>query len=105
MRTRGAAQTTFIPRDTDVFISTWNLHRSPALWEHLDVYDSVRFLRNSSNPAQSGWAGYTAGSGKQMYPNEVHADFAFLLFEGGSRKCMCDQLVMMESITTVALIP
>ena len=26
-----------------------------------------------------------------MYPNEVHADFAFLPFGGGSRKCVGDQ--------------
>eukprot|EP00600_Ochromonadales_sp_CCMP1393_P009817 CAMPEP_0174970684 /NCGR_PEP_ID=MMETSP0004_2-20121128/9537_1 /TAXON_ID=420556 /ORGANISM="Ochromonas sp., Strain CCMP1393" /LENGTH=682 /DNA_ID=CAMNT_0016220477 /DNA_START=207 /DNA_END=2255 /DNA_ORIENTATION=- len=100
----GAAKKTFIPRGTDIFISTWNLHRSPLFWENPDVYDPDRFLRNFSNPTQKEWAGYTPGSGKQMYPNEVHSDFAFMPFGGGSRKCVGDQFAMMESITTVALI-
>ena len=30
----GAAGKTFIAKGTDIFISTWNLHRSPDLWEH-----------------------------------------------------------------------
>jgi cytochrome P450 len=100
----GAAGRIFLPRGTDVFISTWNMHHSPEFWEHPEVYNPDRFLRNFTNPKQADWAGYTPGSGKQMYPNEVHADFAFLPFGGGSRKCIGDQFAMMETLTTVALI-
>jgi cytochrome P450 len=100
----GASKRTFLPRGTDVFISTWNMHRSPEFWEHPEIYDPDRFLRNFSNSKQADWAGYSPGSGKQMYPNEVHADFAFLPFGGGSRKCIGDQFAMMETMTTVALI-
>lgn len=100
----GAARKTFIPKGSDIFISTWNLHRSPLFWEHPNVYDPDRFLRNFSNPSQTEWAGFSPGGGKQLYPNEVHSDFAFLPFGGGSRKCVGDQFAMMESISTISLI-
>ena len=100
----GAKSSTFIPKGTDIFISTWNIHRSPEFWDNPNVYDPDRFSRNFSNPNQPDWGGYIPGSGKQLYPNEVHSDFAFLPFGGGSRKCVGDQFAMMESITTIALI-
>ena len=100
----GANQKTFIPRGTDIFISTWNIHRSPEFWEDPDTYNPDRFTRNFTNTAQKEWGGYTVGGGKQLYPNEVHSDFAFLPFGGGSRKCVGDQFAMMESITTVAML-
>jgi cytochrome P450 len=100
----GAAKETFIPRGADVFISTWNIHRSPEFWENPDTYNPERFLKNFTNEKQEGWAGYKPGGSKQLYPNEVHSDFAFLPFGGGSRKCVGDQFAMMESITTMALI-
>lgn len=100
----GAADKTFIPRGTDIFIATWNMHRSPELWEHPDKYDPDRFSRPYSNPATKGWKGYNPSSGTTQYPNEVHSDFAFIPFGGGSRKCVGDQFAMMESTATVALI-
>eukprot|EP00601_Ochromonadales_sp_CCMP2298_P022185 CAMPEP_0173321538 /NCGR_PEP_ID=MMETSP1143-20121109/29464_1 /TAXON_ID=483371 /ORGANISM="non described non described, Strain CCMP2298" /LENGTH=678 /DNA_ID=CAMNT_0014265297 /DNA_START=41 /DNA_END=2075 /DNA_ORIENTATION=- len=100
----GASKKTFIPRGTDIFISTWNVHRSPLFWESPDTYDPDRFTREFRNPGQKEWAGYKPGGQLQMYPNEVHSDFAFMPFGGGSRKCVGDQFAMMESITTVAVI-
>jgi cytochrome P450 len=100
----GAAKETFIPKGTDIFIATYNIHRSSEFWENPDEYDPDRFLRPFSNPAYGGWAGFTPGPVKQLYPNEVAADFAFLPFGGGTRKCVGDQFAMMESIVTVAMI-
>ena len=100
----GAKDKTFIPRGTDVFIATWNMHRSPELWEHPDKYDPDRFNRPFSNPNQPEWKGYKPGGSGSQYPNEVHSDFAFIPFGGGSRKCVGDQFAMMESTVTVALI-
>lgn len=100
----GAAGKTFIPRGTDIFIATWNLHRSPELWENPEKYDPDRFSRPFSNPDLKEWAGFKPGGAKAQYPNEVHSDFAFIPFGGGSRKCVGDQFAMMESIATVALI-
>jgi cytochrome P450 len=100
----GAADKTFIPRGTDIFISTWNLHRSPLLWENPDKYDPDRFTREFKNPSQKEWAGFKPGGNKSTYPNEIHSDFAFIPFGGGARKCVGDQFAMMESIATVSMI-
>eukprot|EP00611_Tribonema_gayanum_P030855 TRINITY_DN869_c0_g3_i6.p1 TRINITY_DN869_c0_g3~~TRINITY_DN869_c0_g3_i6.p1 ORF type:complete len:441 (+),score=103.47 TRINITY_DN869_c0_g3_i6:750-2072(+) len=40
-----------LPRGSDVFISTWNLHRSPALWDAPQEYNPERFMRPHSNSA------------------------------------------------------
>ena len=99
----GAGRKTFIPRGTDVFISTWNMHRSPDFWEHPGRYDPERFMHPFQNPTQKDWAGYEPSENK-LYPNEVHSDFAFMPFGGGTRKCVGDQFAMMESIATLCLI-
>jgi cytochrome P450 family 97 subfamily B polypeptide 3 len=45
-------------RGTDMFISTWNLHRSPELWENPETFDPTRWDRSFRNPSIKGWAGY-----------------------------------------------
>ena len=55
-----------------MFLSTWNLHRSPDLWERPNEFEPERFERTFSNPSISGWAGYEPGrEGGSLYPNEV----------------------------------
>ena len=88
-------------RGTDMFISTWNLHRSPELWEDPETYDPTRWDRPFKNAGVKGWEGYNPDKIAGLYPNEQAADFAFLPFGGGTRKCVGDQFAMMEATVTM----
>jgi len=88
-------------RGTDIFISTWNLHRSPDLWEDPEKFDPTRFDRPFNNPGVEGWEGYNPEKVQGLYPTEQAADFAFLPFGGGQRRCVGDQFAMMEATVTM----
>ncbi|KAI3429441.1 hypothetical protein D9Q98_005535 [Chlorella vulgaris] len=75
-----------VPAGSDIFISVWNLHRSPALWEEPDVFNPDRF------PVES------------PPPNETTHDFKYLPFGGGRRKCIGDQFALFEAITALAML-
>ena len=100
----GARDKTFIPRGTDIFISLYNIHRSEEFWVEPNKYNPDRFLTPHSNPSRPDWNGYKPIGSSQTYPNEVHSDFAFMPFGGGSRKCIGDQFAIMEATACVALI-
>ena len=91
-------------RGTDIFISTWNLNRSPDLWEKPEVYDPTRWERPFTNPKVVGWDGYDPDKISGLYPNEQASDFAFLPFGGGARKCVGDQFAMMEATVTLSIL-
>lgn len=91
-------------KGTDVFISTWNLHRSEALWDRPAEYRPERFLSEFRNEGVRGWKGFSPRMGGGLYPSEVDADFAFLPFGGGNRKCVGDQFAMMEATVTMAML-
>ena len=85
----------------DIFISVWNLHRSPECWENPDEFDPFRFKRPFANPGVKDWAGYDPDLLTGLYPNEIASDYAFIPFGAGARKCIGDQFAMLES--TVAM--
>ncbi|XP_041991077.1 cytochrome P450 97B2, chloroplastic [Salvia splendens] len=90
-----------IPAGTDLFVSVYNLHRSPHYWDNPNDFEPERFQRQKASQVD-GWAGFDPSrSPGALYPNEIIADFAFLPFGGGPRKCVGDQFALMES--TVAL--
>ncbi|KAH7438653.1 hypothetical protein KP509_04G024200 [Ceratopteris richardii] len=94
-----------IPKGVDLFISVYNLHRSPHFWDNPDKFEPERFLREKRDPNIGGWAGFDPSRGQNsLYPNEVMADFAFLPFGGGPRKCVGDQFALMESTIALAMV-
>jgi cytochrome P450 len=94
-----------IPRGTDIFISVYNLHRSPYFWDQPDNFEPERFLIPQDNKGIEGWAGFDPYKGQAaLYPNEIISDFAFLPFGGGPRKCVGDQFALMESTVGLAML-
>ena len=92
-----------VSRGSDVFLSTWALHKSPAFWENPETFDPTRWERSiPPSDAPDYWKGYTPGLQSGLYPSEQSADYAYLPFGGGGRRCLGDQFALIES--TVLLI-
>ncbi|KAL7086588.1 hypothetical protein ACP275_13G010000 [Erythranthe tilingii] len=93
-----------IPAGSDIFISVYNLHRSPYFWDNPNDFEPERFQVQKSSQVE-GWAGFDPSrSPGALYPNEVISDFAFLPFGGGPRKCVGDQFALMESTVALAML-
>lgn len=101
----GAKEGYEIPAGTDIFISIYNLHRSPYFWDRPNEFEPERFTVPKKDENIEGWAGFDPDrSPGAMYPNEIIADFAFLPFGGGPRKCVGDQFALLESTVALALL-
>ncbi|XP_040376980.1 cytochrome P450 97B2, chloroplastic [Oryza brachyantha] len=101
----GAKEGYDIPAGTDIFLSIYNLHRSPYFWDRPNEFEPERFSVPKMDESIEGWAGFDPDrSPGAMYPNEIIADFAFLPFGGGPRKCVGDQFALLESTVALALL-
>ena len=76
------------------------------MWKDPDTFRPERFSETNTNPAFEGrWAGYRPeAQGSSLYPNEVAADFAFIPFGGGARKCVGDQFALLEATVALAML-
>nr|ASW34030.1 cytochrome P450 monooxygenase CYP97A [Chrysanthemum x morifolium] len=75
-----------IKRGEDLFISVWNLHRSPTHWADADKFNPERWPLDGPNP------------------NETNQNFSYLPFGGGPRKCVGDMFASFEAIVAVAML-
>ena len=68
----------------DLFISVWNLHHAPSLWEDPEEFRPERFPLD------------------EPLPTEASQGFKYLPFGGGRRKCIGEQFAIFESMTALA---
>lgn len=101
----GAAIEGTVIRGMDIFLALYNIHRDEKYWPEPDKFDPLRFTRKYSNPDIPEWKGYDpARWDNRLYPNESSADYAYLPFGGGARKCVGDEFATMEATVTLAMV-
>jgi cytochrome P450 len=91
----------------DVMLATWSMHRDKGLWgDDADEYNPMRFLRSAIGSPEyqaAGWAGFDPARVRGLYPDESSADYGFVPFGGGGRRCVGDQFAMLESTVLLAM--
>lgn len=101
----GGGSTAHVIRGMDIFLPLYSIHRDERFWPKPNDFDPMRFTRPYTNPDVPGWAGFdpTKWEGS-LYPTELAADFAYLPFGGGARRCVGDQFATMEATVTLAMV-
>jgi cytochrome P450 len=101
----GGGREATVIRGMDIFMGVYTLHRDERFWPNPDVFDPLRFTRPYKNPDIEGWEGFDPKKWEgKLYPTEQAADFAYLPFGGGARKCVGDQFATMESTVSLAMV-
>jgi cytochrome P450 len=102
---KGAGREATVIRGMDIFLSLYNIHRDPNYWPEPDKFDPERFTRKINNPKIPEWKGFDPEKWENLlYPNEVAADFAYLPFGAGARKCIGDNFATLEATVTLAMV-
>ena len=92
-----------LKKGCDIFISTWNLHRSPHLWRNPNDFEPERFDEPFSNPEVPGWQGYNpSAQGSSMYPNEVHRQL-FQTALSSARLASCNRPMLLVTCLACCL--
>jgi cytochrome P450 len=95
-----------LARANDLFISTYNLGRSPQLWKDPDVFDPQRWDHPFYNDEVKGWKGYDPERrtpGLWVANLEIATDHAMLPFGAGERKCVGDTFALLEAAVSVVM--
>lgn len=102
---KGGGREATVIRGMDMFIALYNIHRDEKYWPEPTKFDPMRFTRKYTNPDIPEWEGFDPAKWeRQLYPNESSADFAFLPFGGGARKCIGDEFATLEATVTLAMV-
>jgi len=102
---KGGGREATVIRGMDMFLSLYNIHRDGRFWPEPDTFDPSRFTRPYKNPDIPEWQGYDPAKWEgKLYPNELSADFAYLPFGGGARKCVGDEFATLEATVTLAMV-
>ena len=95
-------------RGTDIFMSTWSLHKDPKLWDEPEAFDPTRWerKREPGPDAPAGWRGFDPAKipAQALYPTEQSADYAYIPFGAGNRRCVGDQFAILEATVMLTAI-